>query len=67
MLDRLEFDRRDRRNLLVVVAVVAAVMAVVSEGTLGVRLAVGLIAALISGVVFVVSTVAINRFKPAHW
>ena len=41
--------------------------AVVSAGTIGVRLAVGLIAGLISGAVFVVSTVVINRYKPAHW
>ena len=67
MLDRLGFERRDRRNLLVVVAVVATVMAVVSSGTPLVRLAVGLIAGLISGAVFVVSTVVINRYKPAHW
>lgn len=67
MLDRIGLDRRDGRNLLIVMGVVAAVMAVVSEGTPGVRLAVGVIAGLISGVVFVVSTVVINRYKPAHW
>ncbi|SDF62923.1 hypothetical protein SAMN04488067_106136 [Halorubrum xinjiangense] len=67
MLDRIGLDRRDRRNLLIVIGVVAAVMAVVSEGTPAVRLAVGVIAGLISGVVFVVSTVVINRYKPAHW
>jgi lipopolysaccharide export LptBFGC system permease protein LptF len=48
-------------------AVVAVVMAVASEGTLGVRLTVGLITGLISGVVFVISTVLINRYKPDHW
>jgi hypothetical protein len=67
MLDRLGFDRRDRRNLLIVVAVVSVVMAVVSEGTPAVRLVVGLIAGGISGVVFVISTILINRYKPAHW
>ena len=67
MLDRIGLDRRDRRNLLVVMGAVAAVMAVVSEGTLAVRLAVGVIAGVISGVVFVVSTIVINRYKPAHW
>jgi drug/metabolite transporter (DMT)-like permease len=67
MLDRIGLDRRDRRNLLIVIGVVAAVMAVVSDGTLAVRLSVGVIAGLISGVVFVVSTVVINRYKPAHW
>ena len=67
MLDRLSFGRRDRRNLLVVMAVVAVVMAVVSEGTPGVRLLVGVIAGLISGAVFVISTVLINRYKPEHW
>ena len=67
MLDRLGFERKDRRNLLVVMAVVATVMAVASSGTPLVRLVVGLIAGLISGAVFVVSTVVINRYKPAHW
>ena len=67
MLDRIGLDRRDRRNLLIVIGVVAAVIAVVSDGTLAVRLSVGVIAGLISGVVFVVSTVVINRYKPAHW
>jgi len=67
MLHRLGFERRDRRNLLVVMAIVGVVMAVVAEGSPAVRLVVGLIAALISGAVFVVSTVLINRYKPAHW
>ena len=67
MLDRIGLDRRDRRNLLVVMGVVAVVTAVASAGALGVRVAVGLIAGLISGAVFVVSTVVINRYKPAHW
>ncbi|KOX96091.1 MULTISPECIES: hypothetical protein [Halorubrum] len=67
MLDRIGLDRRDRRNLLVVMGAVAVVTALVSEGTPAVRLAVGAIAGVISGVVFVVSTVVINRYKPAHW
>jgi len=67
MLDRLGFERRDRRNLLVVMAVVAVVMAIVSAGAPVVRFFVGTIAGLISGAVFVVSTVLINRYKPAHW
>ncbi|MGQ3330234.1 MULTISPECIES: hypothetical protein [Halorubrum] len=67
MLDRLGFERRDRRNLLVVIAVVAVVTAIVSEGTAGVRLLVGLITGLISGVMFIISTVLINRYKPDHW
>ena len=67
MLDRIGLDRRDRRNLLIVIGVVAAVTAIVSAGTPAVRLAVGVIAGLISGVVFVVSTLIINRYKPAHW
>lgn len=67
MLDRLGFEERDRRNLLVVMAVVAVVMAIVSEGTLAVRLVVGLITGVMSGAMFVISTVVINRYKPAHW
>ena len=67
MLDRIGLDRRDRRNLLIVMGAVGVVMAIVSEGTPPVRIAVGVIAGLFSGVVFVVSTVVINRYKPAHW
>lgn len=67
MLDRIGLGRRDRRNLFIVMGVVAAVMAVASAGTPVVRLSVGAIAGLISGVVFVVSTVVINRYKPDHW
>lgn len=67
MLGRLGFEERDRRNLLVVMAVVAVVMAIVSEGTVAVRLVVGLITGVMSGAVFVISTVVINRYKPAHW
>ncbi|MFO8115173.1 MAG: hypothetical protein R6U01_07405 [Halorubrum sp.] len=67
MLDRLGFEERDRRNLLVVMAIVAVVMAIVSEGTLAVRLVVGLITGVMSGAMFVISTVVINRYKPAHW
>jgi len=67
MLDRLGLEPRDQRNLLVVMAVVGVVMAIASEGTPVVRLVVGLIAGLISGPVFVISTVLINRYKPDHW
>jgi drug/metabolite transporter (DMT)-like permease len=67
MLDRLGLEPRDRRNLLIVMAVVGVVMAIVSEGTPVVRLIVGSIAGLISGLVFVISTVLINRYKPDHW
>lgn len=67
MLDRLGFERRDQRNLLVVMALVTLVMMILSDGTLVVRLLVGVISGLISGVVFVVSTLLINQFKPDHW
>lgn len=59
--------RRDGRNLLVVAAVVTLLMAGLSDGSMAVRLTVGLIAGVISAVAFVVSTLVINRFKPASW
>lgn len=67
MTDRLGLERRDARNLLVVAAVVTLLMAGLADGPLAVRITVGLVAAVISAVAFVVSTLVINRYKPGHW
>lgn len=53
--------------MLLVAAVVTVVMAVTAEGPLGVRVVAGVLAGAISGIVFVVSTLLINRYKPNHW
>ncbi len=60
-------ERRDGRNMLVIAAIVAVLVVVIAEGALGVRVVAGAIAGSISAVVFVVSTLLINRFKPDHW
>ncbi|GAA0507099.1 hypothetical protein SAMN04488066_101266 [Halorubrum aquaticum] len=66
-MNTLGLERRDGRNMLLVAAVVTVVMAVTAEGPLGVRVVAGVLAGAISGIVFVVSTLLINRYKPNHW
>lgn len=66
-MNTLGLERRDGRNMLLVAAVVALLIAWTAEGALGVRIAAGAIAGLVSAIVFVVSTVLINRYKPDHW
>lgn len=63
----LGLERSDGRNLLIVAGIVALLVTVTADGALGVRVAAGVIAGGISAVVFVISTVIINRFKPDHW
>ncbi len=63
----LGLDRRDGRNLIVVMLIVTVVMAVLAEGSAGIRLLAGVLAGLISAGFFVVSTLLINRYKPDHW
>ncbi|MFW5917316.1 MAG: hypothetical protein ACOCRD_02775 [Halorubrum sp.] len=60
-------ERRDARNLIAVAVIVALVVSVSADGPLGVRAVAGAIAGVISGAVFVVSTLLINRYKPEHW
>lgn len=68
MLDRLGLDRRDGRNLLVVVGIVAVVVALTLTGeTVFVRAVTGLVAGIISAIAFVVVTVVINAYKPNYW
>jgi hypothetical protein len=66
-MNTLGLERRDGRNLLVVAAIVTVVTAATADGTAGVRLVAGTIAGVFSGVVFVFSTLLINRYKPDHW
>lgn len=63
----LGLDRRDGRNLLLVVAIVAIVVAGIGEGSTAVRLVAGALAGVISAVAFLLSTLVINRYKPDHW
>lgn len=66
-MNTLGLERRDGRNLLLVAATVAVIMTVTAEGPLGIRMVAGAVAGVISGVVFVITTVLINRYKPDHW
>lgn len=59
-------ERRDARNLIAVAVIVAVIVSVTADGPLGVRAVAGAIAGAISGVVFVVSTLLINRYKPEY-
>lgn len=66
-MNTLGLERRDGRNMLIVVAAVAMFVVLVGDGALGVRIAAGLIAGGVSAAVFVVSTLLINRYKPDYW
>jgi len=63
----LGFERRDGRNLLIVAGIVALLVVATADGPLGVRVIAGAMAGAISGIVFVISTLIINRYKPDHW
>jgi hypothetical protein len=66
-VERLGLEDSDARNMLVVAGIVTLVVAVTAEGPIGARVVAGAIVGGVAAVVFVVSTVLINRFKPDHW
>jgi|AntRauMinimDraft_4_1070384.scaffolds.fasta_scaffold00067_4 hypothetical protein len=66
-MNTLGLTKSDGRNLLVVAVVVTLLVAVTAEGPLGIRIVAGAIAGGISAVVFVISTLLINRYKPDYW
>lgn len=66
-MNTLGLERRDGRNLLLVVGIVVIAVAVLGDGPTGVRLVAGAIAGVISAVAFVISTLVINQYKPDHW
>lgn len=63
MSERIPLERRDGRNLLVVVAVMSVVLAVLAQGPALARVVAGILGGLFSGVVFVVVTLALNVYK----
>jgi len=63
----LGLERQDGRNMLVVAAIVTLVVTVTAEGPVGARVVAGAIVGAVAAVVFVVSTLLINRYKPDHW
>jgi len=64
MLDRLGLRRRDIRNLAIVVVIMTLILTVVAEGPVGVRIVVGAIGGVFSGVVFLVVTILIKTYGP---
>ncbi|TKX73371.1 hypothetical protein EXE40_00955 [Halorubrum sp. GN11GM_10-3_MGM] len=66
-MSTLGLDVADGRNLLVVAGIVTAVVTVTAEGPIGARIVAGAIVGAVAALVFVVSTVLINRYKPDHW
>jgi drug/metabolite transporter (DMT)-like permease len=63
----LGLERRDGRNMLVVAAIVTLVVTVTAEGPVGARVVAGAIVGAVAAVVFAVSTLLINRYKPDYW
>lgn len=64
MLDRLGLERRDGRNLAIVVAIVMLVIFVLVGGPLFVRSVVALIGGAVSGLTFLLVTILIKRYGP---
>ena len=65
--ETLGLERSDGRNMLAVAAAVTLVVAVTAEGPVGPRVVAGAIAGAVAAVVFVASTLLINRYKPDGW
>lgn len=65
--ETLGLERSDGRNMLAVAAAVTLVVAVTAEGPVGARVVAGAIAGAVAAVVFVASTLLINRYKPDGW
>jgi hypothetical protein len=63
----LGLEKRDGRNMLVVAAIVTLVVTLTAEGPVGARVVAGAIVGAVAAVVFVASTLLINRYKPDHW
>jgi hypothetical protein len=63
----LGLEKRDGRNMLVVAAIVTLVVTLTAEGPVGARVVAGAIVGAVAAVVFVASTLLINRYKPDRW
>jgi len=66
MPGRFGIERRDGRNLAVVMAVMALIMFGLGDGPVAVRAVIAAVGAVVSGVVFVVVTVAIKTYGPGY-
>lgn len=61
MLDQLDLSKSDRRILAMVVGFMAILMFALTDGSVTVRVIVGITGGLIAGVVYVVTTILLNR------
>jgi len=66
MRERLNLEESDIRNLFIVIGMVSLAFLFLTEGTVVVRVVTAVIAAIISGISFLVFTVVINRYKPSY-
>lgn len=66
MFERIGFKQKDKRNLGLVMGIVAMVMFAVAGGHIFVRSVVAGIGALVSGVVFILMTLVLNRYRPGY-
>lgn len=67
MGNRLELERQDGRNLVVVTVIMTLIMIVMINEPLFVRVVSATIAGIITAISFLVVTVAIRVFGPDHW
>lgn len=66
MFARLGIEKRDIRNLALVMVSMTLVLFALGEGTVGVRLVVGVVGSIVSGIVFLAVTVVLNAYKPEY-
>ena len=67
MLERIGLEQRDIRNLFIAMAIMSLILFPLADGSTIDRSIAAVVGALVSGLVFVVATILINRFKPDHW
>lgn len=67
MFERTGLERRDGRNLLIAIAIMTLLLFSFTEGGMETRVGVALAGGLVSGLTFVVVTVVLKRYAPAHW
>lgn len=66
MLDRLPIEERDQRNFLVVAAIMAVFIALALDEPVMVRIVVGMIMGVFSGLVYLVVTLVLKRLIDAY-
>ena len=67
MLNRFGFEARDYRNLKITIGLMTVLFFVFADAPIPTRLTTAIAGGLISGVVFILITAAINRFVLYKW